>query len=115
MIQMNRFVDSKGRLVVLDQQLAAGGEGTVYALVNNPDQVAKIYHIPSKLQADKLTAMVRLFTPQLSRVSAWPQDLLFHAQTRQVVGFIMPRLHSFRPIQNLYNPAQRSQFFPEAA
>jgi DNA-binding helix-hairpin-helix protein with protein kinase domain len=38
--------------------------------------------------------------------------LLFQARTRQLAGFVMPRLKDCEPIQHLYNPVQRLKCYP---
>ena len=59
--------------------------------------------------------MVCLANPQLLALAAWPTDLLYDARTRQLAGFLMPRLTDCHPIQQLYNPVQRLRSFPRAA
>ncbi len=109
------LVDMKGRPIPLDRQIASGGEGAVFALPNDPALVAKVYHHPPTSQTvEKLEAMTRLVTPQLLSLAAWPMGLLYHARTRQLAGFVMPRLSDCQPIQHLYNPVQRLKCFPRA-
>jgi DNA-binding helix-hairpin-helix protein with protein kinase domain len=106
------IIDTNGHRIAVDRKLASGGEGTVFTLPNAPDRVAKIYHrAPPAQTADKLAAMVRLANPQLLSLAAWPTDLLFNSGTRQLVGFVMPRLKDCQPIQQLYNPVQRLTSF----
>src|ERR1700687_2914887 len=101
------FIDTNGRPFPLDRQLASGGEGAVFTVANDPDRVAKVYHSPPSVQTvQKLTAMVALANPKLLKLAAWPSGLLHHFRTRQVVGFVMPRLIDCQPIQHLYNPVQ---------
>lgn len=108
-----QLVDPNGRPIPLDSQLASGGEGAVFTLVNDHTLVAKVYHRPPTPQtAEKLTVMVRLANPQLLSLAAWPTGLLYHARTRQLAGFLMPRLSNCQPIQHLYNPVQRLKCFP---
>ena len=108
------LIDSSGRKIPLGGQLASGGEGTVFTLANNSALVAKVYHRPPSSQTiDKLLTMVRLANPGLIKIAAWPSDLLYHARTGQLAGFVMPRLTKYRPIQQLYNPVQRMRYFPQ--
>jgi DNA-binding helix-hairpin-helix protein with protein kinase domain len=110
------LIDGNGRRFPLERQLASGGEGAVFSLPNDPQHVAKVYHkVPTPQTVEKLTAMVALANPQLLAVAAWPSGLLFHASTRGVAGFVMPRLNDYQPIQHLYNPVQRLKFFQRAA
>ncbi|HEX5272989.1 MAG TPA: hypothetical protein VFW33_20975 [Gemmataceae bacterium] len=109
------LIDMNGRPVPLDSKLASGGEGAVFTLPNDKDRVAKVYHKPPTSQtAEKLTAMVRLANPQLVKLAAWPMGLLYQANTRQLAGFVMPRLKDCQPIQQLYNPVQRLTCYPKA-
>lgn len=109
------LVDGEGRRIRLDRQLASGGEGAVFNLPNDATSVAKVYHRPPTAQTvEKLAAMVRLANPRLLAVTAWPTGLLYEAQTRQLAGFVMPRLTGCLPIQQLYNPVERLRCFPRA-
>jgi DNA-binding helix-hairpin-helix protein with protein kinase domain len=113
---MSPLVDTNGRPIPLERQLASGGEGAVFTLPNDQTLVAKVYHKPPTVQtAEKLTAMVRLANPQLLKLAAWPMGLLYQAKTRQLAGFVMPRLNDCQPIQQLYNPVQRLTCYPRAA
>jgi len=110
------LVDMNGRPIALGRQLASGGEGAVFTLPNHDTLVAKVYHRPPTTQTvEKLTTMVRLANPQLLALAAWPMGLLYQARTRQLAGFVMPRLSDCQPIQHLYNPVQRLRSFPRAA
>lgn len=110
------LVDMNGRPIQLDCQLASGGEGAVFTLPNDKTLVAKVYHKPPTAQTvEKLTAMVRLANPHLLSLAAWPMGLLYQASTRQLAGFVMPRLKDCQSIQQLYNPVQRLTCFPKAA
>ncbi|NBO91990.1 MAG: hypothetical protein EBV06_06710 [Planctomycetia bacterium] len=109
------LIDKNGQPIPLDRELASGGEGVVLTILNNNKLVAKLYHRqPSDQTAEKLATMVSLANPELLKLAAWPIGLLYHAQSRQVAGFLMPRLNEFQPIQQLYNPIQRLRCFPRA-
>src|SRR5262245_20265185 len=109
------LIDTSGRTVTLERQLASGGEGAVFTLPNDQSLVAKVYHKPPTQQtAEKLAAMVRLANPQIRDLAAWPVGLLFDARARRLAGFLMPRLKDIEPIQALYNPVQRLKCFPRA-
>ena len=61
MTPLPALVDTNGRPIPLDRQLASGGEGAVYTIPNDPTVVAKLYHRPPSAQTiEKLAAMVRL-------------------------------------------------------
>ncbi|HEX4607249.1 MAG TPA: hypothetical protein VH092_03505, partial [Urbifossiella sp.] len=115
MTALPALVDQNGRPIPLDRQLASGGEGAVYTLPNDAGLVAKVYHKPPSPQtAEKLAALIGLGNPQLVTLAAWPIGLLFHARSRQIAGFVMPRLQDCQPVQHLYNPVQRLKSFPRA-
>ena len=109
------LIDTNGHPFPLGPELASGGEGAVFALPNDLNRVAKLYHHPPTVQTvKKLSAMIPLGNPQLLTLAAWPSELLRHSSTRKVAGFVMPRMIDCQPIQHLYNPVQRLKFFPHA-
>ena len=109
------LIDAAGRPLTLGAKLGGGGEGDVYALSDNAASVVKLYHRPPGTDAvEKLAAMAGLGTPPLLKVAAWPTGLVRDARTRQVAGFVMPRVADCQPVQTLYNPAQRLRSFPRA-
>jgi DNA-binding helix-hairpin-helix protein with protein kinase domain len=115
---MSTYVDSNGRSVLLDRELGKGGEGSVYAVSGRADLVVKIYKSPPSPQtAEKLTMMVSRAKAnvRLLEVAAWPHDLVYDATVGRLAGFAMPRIDGCKPIQQLYNPRQRLQSFPQAS
>jgi len=107
--------NSAGTPVPLERALAAGGEGVVYTLRGEPAFVAKVYRRPPDARkVEKLRWMVEQPAERLTAVAAWPTGLLFAPDGATLVGFVMPRLVGFEPIQHLYNPAQRLRYFPRA-
>lgn len=111
------LIDQNGRLIRLDRQLGSpGGEGTVFALSNEPTLVAKVYHPQERKpeRFEKLMAMIALSNSNLLTVAAWPRGLLFDDHSGQPVGFTMPLARDCQPIQHLYNPVQRLKCFPRA-
>lgn len=111
-----QVADQTGRPIPLDRPLASGGEGAVYTLPGDPSLVAKVYHAARRTaeRSAKLRALLALKSPGLLKVAAWPMGLLFDPRSKDVMGFVMPRMLDCRPIQQLYNPAQRLQSFPRA-
>lgn len=74
------------------QEIAHGGEGAVYGIINDNTIVAKIFLKPTKERKNKIITMVE----QTSKSSvcnyyAWPTDILYD-NAGSFVGFIMPRL-----------------------
>jgi len=108
--------DGHGQRVKLERLLGCGGEGAVFTVPADSSVVAKVYHRPPSAQtAEKLGIMVDIANPQLLKLAAWPMSLLYQGRTRQLAGFMMPRLSDCQPIQQLYNPVQRLKRFPRAA
>jgi len=104
-----------GQLITLDTRsaIASGGEGRIYAVLQNPSLVAKIYHKPTDEDADKLAVMFSM--PPDAPIAApghasiaWPIDLLRNAgNTEKIVGFLMPRVLKVAPIHTFYTPKTR--------
>lgn len=102
-----------------DYLIGSGGEGSIYALDELPDLVAKVYLRPGRSTGPKLTLMVDN-PPEMpagrGHVSiAWPVDTLCDAppaSTQNVVGFLMPRIGSGQPVNQCYSPIARRQKFP---
>ena len=103
-----------GREVVLAGELARGGEGAVYQIGGRPDEVAKVYfQPPDDAKAAKLAAMTEMRTERLSRLTAWPLEVLYTASGCGA-GFTMRRLAGQQPVHTLYGPKTRQQHFPTA-
>ena len=63
--------------MVLEREIAKGGEGSVWGVAGKPDVVAKFYHHGIAIeQARKLEVMCELKSERLLRVAAWPMELL---------------------------------------
>lgn len=56
--------------------------------------------------------MVGATSTALSKIAAWPIDLLVDREER-VRGFVMPRIAARRDIHELYSPKSRAEAFPE--
>lgn len=111
---MARFYNSQGDVLTPGKELGRGGEGSVFAILESRESVAKIYHEPvSSEKAEKLRQMVELQTDKLLRLSAWVTDVLQN-EAGETIGFLMPRLSFGTQIHELYNPASRRRRFPEA-
>lgn len=105
--------DGAGQRVQLGAFIAKGGEGSIYALVGDPSRVAKIYHEPGRINAEKLVAMVRGSSPSLSRISAWPERTLNARPGGPLIGFVMPRANGLN-LSELLGPGSRKAEFPDA-
>jgi len=109
-----------GQTITLDTHtpLGSGGEGRIYGILEDANLVAKIYHKPTDEDADKLTVMYN-YPPATAMVSppmtaiAWPVDLLHTCDLkRQIVGYLMPRVHKATPIHIFYTPKSRREQKP---
>ena len=109
--------DPTGRPITLAAPpLGIGGEGTVYNVTGDPNQVAKIYHqLPGPEQVAKLRTTIRLASPTILKVAAWPTEPLYLSPGGPVAGFLMPNIAGFRPIHQLYGTSDRKKYFPEAS
>jgi DNA-binding helix-hairpin-helix protein with protein kinase domain len=113
-----RLDDHKNLILNLAASLGHGGEARVYALPNDENLVAKIYHQPTSVHAQKLATMIANPpdnpTAALGHISiAWPVDLLQAVDNSdKVIGFLMPRIQRMRSIIDFYNPKTRRQHCP---
>lgn len=107
---------SRGETIQLGRELGRGGEGSVFELASNPNQVAKIYHqTPDLKKQDKLRYMSTVANDTLLTYAAWPQETLHSLRGGSVTGILMPKVTSKAPIHMLYSPAHRRQEYPRAA
>jgi DNA-binding helix-hairpin-helix protein with protein kinase domain len=99
----------------LGRKLGQGGEGAVLEVSSQSDLVAKIYHnAASPEKTAKLTAMVRLKTERLLKLSAWPINTLHEQPGGAVKGFVMPKVVDHQDIHILYGIKSRHAEYPEA-
>jgi DNA-binding helix-hairpin-helix protein with protein kinase domain len=106
---------SNGSPLRLGREIGRGGEGVVYEIEGRAEQVAKLYLAPVDSQKTaKLQTMVLKRTDALTKLAAWPSDLLLKAPKGRVAGLLMKKISGFRPIHELYTPKSRLQEFPRA-
>jgi DNA-binding helix-hairpin-helix protein with protein kinase domain len=87
---MSYFLDN-GYNLSLGRQIGRGGEGSVFAVNNMPNHVAKIYHNKLSPQHEqKLRSMVSLVTPQLSNNATWPEGLIYKKGSQSLQGILIP-------------------------
>lgn len=69
----------------------AGGEGTVFEVVGEPNLVVKIYHQPDPRREQKI---LRMISARPSRVDdfAWPLDAVYSADRGEFLGFVMQKV-----------------------
>jgi DNA-binding helix-hairpin-helix protein with protein kinase domain len=107
-----RLVDN-GESLSLGGEIARGGEGVIYSVSANASSLAKIYlKEPSAEKIAKVTLMRSLVAPDLTKISAWPTELI--AKNGKLCGFLMPRIAASADVHKLYSPKSRSTSFPEA-
>ena len=112
---MQLWRESTNSLVTFSAQtlLGTGGEAQIHALAQASQLAAKIYHEPKDEYARKLALMLAHppFTGEDDQTRAaivWPVELLRKPDhSKQVAGFLMPRLHAMRPLMDFYNPRAR--------
>lgn len=108
------------QIITLDvtSTLGHGGEARIYAVPQNENLVAKLYHKPTKAHTDKLIAMLanppENPTAGKEHISiAWPIDLLRTVDKKgSVIGFLMPRVQEMHSMLDFYNPKTRRQKCP---
>jgi DNA-binding helix-hairpin-helix protein with protein kinase domain len=106
---------SDGKKVALGTELGRGGEGAVFDLPTQPQDVAKIYlEPPEKPKADKVVAMAAARSDSLLSLTSWPTDTLVD-RAGAVRGIIMPKIVGHHDLHKLYGPKSRLQTYPNAS
>lgn len=115
---MAQLRGKSGKVYEIDQQLASGGEGTVYTVKGDSTIVIKQYHAKAlSSNADalekKLTAMVNdtnfnSYNDGALRF-AWPMDLVYDMNSK-FAGFVMPYAKNTYEFHQLMWPDKREQF-----
>jgi hypothetical protein len=108
-----------GTKLNLNGKIAAGGEGRIFSLGDDPSKAAKVYYKIDPGKALKLEAMLKAVPDDPSvekrgQVSlCWPQDLVVSAQG-ETVGFLMPLLDTttHHAVALLWNPEDRAEIAP---
>lgn len=97
----------------LGQKIGQGGEGAVYLVHENRDQVIKIYaEMPVPDKVDKLIYMTSIGKDELLKFAAWPTDVV-RDKAGRYCGIIMRRLDAFVPLHKLFSPMDRKQTFSD--
>lgn len=108
--------NSAQQSLTLGQQVGGGGEGAVYEIQGQSEFVAKLYHEPpSPEKAAKLAAMVQFDAERLSRIAAWPVDVLRDRPGGNVIGFVMHKISEAEEVHALHSPKSRLRKFPDAS
>jgi DNA-binding helix-hairpin-helix protein with protein kinase domain len=106
--------DHMNNPILLGEELGRGGEGLVYTIQGDTNNVAKVYHNTVISEKEEKLKVMVVNGLDLSQFTAWPSATL-HDQPRGMVrGFIMPRVSGHREVHELYGPAHRKVQFPNA-
>lgn len=93
---MKQYRGATGKIYNIEPDpIAKGGEGTIHAIENEEDIVAKVYKKEKRTQRryEKLSLMVQYHLTDLQRRQVtWPLDVIY--EDNQFAGYIMPRLYS---------------------
>jgi DNA-binding helix-hairpin-helix protein with protein kinase domain len=110
------MADASGQTVLLEQMIGKGGEGSVFAVHGEPALAAKVYHQTPIPERDfrKLEAMIALRTPDLDKIAAWPQAILYNPHRKEPSGILLPKVVGAHHLHELYGTANRRRYFPEA-
>jgi len=109
-----------GSLVTIDEPtlLGVGGEARVYGIKEASGLAAKIYRDPTPERAAKLAVMLASppedpMKAEGQPLIAWPVDVLRATDGKKdVVGFLMPRVHGAKPVSDYLNPRERRRQCP---
>ncbi|KLV01476.1 hypothetical protein ABT56_22070 [Photobacterium aquae] len=113
----NMVYDMQGTGQPLAEELAAGGEGSIYPLLNRPDVVVKKYHqnhIGDAERMEKVNALIALYreNPCLRTLPlAWPQIAVYDSQQRWQ-GYAMKCVQG-KKMRLLCNPKLTKKHFPQ--
>lgn len=111
---MGKYFDPQGRAIALGKELGSGGEGAVFEIAGDAQRVAKIYHRPvAPEKAQKLRAMARLASEDLTTFASWPLAVLSSRRGDDVAGIVLPKVSGHDEIHNLYSPAHRKIAYPD--
>lgn len=112
-----------GGLVVLGDVLARAGEGTIFAVVDRPGLVAKVFHadhpdlVSKRLKLPVMVAACPEGATQADgfTVLTWPQDVLLD-DAGVVAGYVMARIDTASAVEihTLSNPVDRANPLPSA-
>ena len=111
---MPEVVDTHGRHVSLGKEIGRGGEAIVFEIVSDDTKLAKIFHAPlTQEKADKIRLMPSLRSEAISKLAAWPIDLL-SKPSGEPIGLLMPKIVGRKDIHRLYSPKSRRNDFQRA-
>lgn len=106
-----------GTSIVLGEELARGGEGTIFSVENRKDWVAKIYGPTPHPGYEQKLLWMKNHPPENSAelrnaaVLAWPFELLYD-ENGLCLGYLMNYVQKASPVLDIFNPRRRTQKFP---
>lgn len=93
---MEQYRGASGKIYTIDPEpIAKGGEGTIHAIEDEEDIVAKVYKKEkrTKRRKEKLSQMIKYQLTEIQRRQVtWPLDVI--SDDGGFVGYVMPRLYS---------------------
>src|ERR1043165_1714251 len=107
--------DQHQTAVILGPKSGGGGEGTVFAIANLQNRVAKIFNPQiAASKGDKVRSMIPLGSAELFKVAAWPLTTLHDRAGGPAIGYAMPAVKNHKELHLLYGPSHRKTAFPDA-
>ncbi|MBE0695920.1 MAG: hypothetical protein IH586_03265, partial [Anaerolineaceae bacterium] len=109
---------AQGKPVELGEEVGRGGEATVFKVVGQPKNLAKLYEPePRPNYSLKLAWMVEHPpdnpTAALEHASmAWPESLLYDSK-HKLKGYRMPYIDQAVPLLDVFNPRRRVAVLPQ--
>jgi DNA-binding helix-hairpin-helix protein with protein kinase domain len=100
-----------GRQLRPGHEIASGGEGVIYSLLDSPGEVLKVYKDLRELseKRKKVECMTRMYRPGLASHTAWPTDMV----DGPFLAILMPRVSGIE-LHDVYGPKSRMTKFPLA-
>ncbi len=98
----------------LGRRIGKGGEGEVYTLEGNSEQVVKFYTVAEKASREaKIRKMIEDGLANITPLIAFPIALV-RDKTGAFAGFTMAKISGHYPLHELYAPGARKAAFPNA-
>ena len=114
--EVPQLVDAAGLPIPLGREVGSGGEGRVLVAANRPGMAVKIYHrnplLPPAIA--KLDALISRRSDKITAFSAWPQEIVYDANSREPRGLVMPLIRDGRRLHELYGTTTRRRNFADA-
>ena len=110
-----KFKKLDGTTITTSKVIGRGGEGVVYAIDGIPNIAAKIYGPSiSGSRRDKIFSMSGKQWHKDNALVAFPIEPIL-TEKGDFAGFLMFLVAGYKPIHELYSPADRKKYFPTAS